>query len=325
MKLVLKILSIIALIAVAFFVGKMILNTEKKQPASAEEETSSEEGGKGGGEGGAHADTVELDAEKMKAAGIATSKAGSATLNLTRSLFGQFRANEENIAHIAPRFPGIVQKVEKRLGDRVEKGETLAVIESNESLENYEVKSLIGGTIIFRDTNLGEAVTEGQRLMTVADLSTLWVDLNAYPQDYHILKIGQPVSITSAALEKPLEAKIDYISPFGTEGTQTMLARVTVSNTDSHLRPGLFAEGSVLIGKEEVAVAVDNSALQTWEDKDVVFVRNEKGFRATPVEVGRTDGKSTEILSGLKVGEEYATTNSFLLKAELGKSMAEEE
>lgn len=323
MNKLLKILNIIALLAVAIVVGKMILNTEKKKPESAGEEPAAPEGGKEGDDGSSN--SITIAAEKIEAAGIATAKADHATLNLTRSLFGQFRANEENIAHIAPRFPGIIQRVEKRLGDHVEKGETLAVIESNESLDNYEVKSLISGTVIFRDTNLGEAVTEGQRLMTVADLSTLWVDLNAYPQDYHILKIGQSVSITASALEKPLEAKIDYISPFGTEGTQTMLARVTVANTDSHLRPGLFAEGSVLIGKEEVPVAVENAALQTWEDKDVVFVRDDDGFKVTPIKLGRTDGKRTEILSGLKDGEEYATTNSFLLKAELGKSMASEE
>ena len=322
MKHILKVLNILALLAVAFLVGRMILNTEKKEP-SAQEEAAAGEEGKGGE---AHAaNFVEIDTEKMESAGIATAKAGEATLNLSRSLFGQFRANEENVAHIAPRFSGIIQTIEKRLGDHVEQGESLVTIESNESLETYQVKSLISGTIIFREANRGEAVTEGQRLMTVADLSTLWVDLNAYPQDYHILKLGQPVSITAAALEKAIEAKIDYISPFGTEGTQTMLARVTVPNTDSHLRPGLFAEGNVLIGKEQVAIAVENSALQTWDGKDVVFVRGEHGFQATPVELGRTDGRYTEILSGIKSGEKYATNNSFLLKAELGKSMAEEE
>lgn len=319
MKHILKVLNIIALLAVAFGVGKMILNTEKKQPAAEEEAPAAEEGD-------AHAATfVEIDSKKMEAAGIATAKAGGATLDLSRTLFGQFRANEENIAHIAPRFPGIIQKIQKRLGDHVEQGETLVVIESNESLENYEVKSLVSGTVIFQDASRGEAVTEGQKLMIVADLSTLWVDLNAYPQDYHILKIGQPVSITASALEKPIEAKIDYISPFGAEGTQTMLARATVPNSDSHLRPGLFAEGNVLIGKVDVAVAVSNNALQTWDGKDVIFTRNEKGFQATPVELGRTDGKTTEILTGIRSDAEYATANSFLLKAELGKSMAEEE
>jgi len=319
MKHILKILNIVALVAVAFFLGKMILNTEKHE-AAAEEPAAAEAGGEA-----APTDFVKITDEKLAEAKIDTAKTGPNVLERQRKLFGQFRANEEGLAHLAPRFPGVIHSVSKRLGEKVEKGESVVVIESNESLETYEVKSLISGTVIFRDAQPGEAVTEGQRLLTVADLSTLWVDLSAYPEDYHILKIGQPVKITASALDKPLEAKIDYISPFGTEGTQTMLARATVGNEDQHLRPGLFAEGSIQIGKEEVPLAVSNSALQTWDGHDVVFVKEEEGFKAIPVELGRSDGASTEILSGLKAGETYAATNSFLLKAELGKSMAEEE
>ena len=316
----LKILNIIALVAVAFFLGKMILNTEKHDAAAEEEPAAAEAGGEA-----TATDFVKITDEKLAEAKIETAKTGPNVLERQRKLFGQFRANEEGLAHLAPRFPGVIHSVSKRLGEKVEKGEAVVVIESNESLETYEVKSLISGTVIFRDAQPGEAVTEGQRLLTVADLSTLWVDLSAYPEDYHILKIGQPVKITATALDKPLEAKIDYISPFGTEGTQTMLARATVANEDQHLRPGLFAEGSIQIGKEEVPLAVTNSALQTWDGHDVVFVKEAEGFKAIPVELGRSDGDSTEILSGLKAGETYAATNSFLLKAELGKSMAEEE
>jgi cobalt-zinc-cadmium efflux system membrane fusion protein len=319
MNKVLKILNIIALVAVAFFVGRMILHSANHGDAAKEEpaeEAAAEEGPK---------DFVPISDEKLNSAKITTSAAGPQVLERRRSLFGQFRANEENVAHIAPRFAGVIQSVSKRLGDKVEKGETVVVIESNESLETYEVKSLISGTVIFREAQRGEAVTEGQRLLTVSDLSTLWVDLSAYPQDYHILKLGQSVEITAPALDKPMEAKIDYVSPFGAEGTQTMLARVTIPNPDQHLRPGLFAEGSIYIGKEEVSLAVKNVALQTWEGHDVIFVKEGEGYKAKPVELGRSDGEATEILSGLKAGETYAAENSFLLKAELGKSMAEED
>ncbi|GAA5117499.1 efflux RND transporter periplasmic adaptor subunit [Luteolibacter yonseiensis] len=318
MNKLLKILNIIALVAVAFFLGRMILNTEKHEAAA--EEPAAEAGGEG-----AATDFVKITDEKLEQAKIETAITGPSVLERQRTLFGQFRANEEGLAHLAPRFPGVIHSVSKRLGEKVEKGETVVVIESNESLETYEVKSLISGTVIFRDAQPGEAVTEGQRLLTVADLSTMWVDLSAYPEDYHILKLGQPVKITATALHKPLDAKIDYISPFGTEGTQTMLARATVSNADQHLRPGLFAEGNIQVGKEDVPLAVSNAALQTWDGHDVVFVKEDDGFKAITVELGRTDGTFTEILSGLKAGQTYATANSFLLKAELGKSMAEEE
>ncbi len=321
MKTVLRILNIVALLAIAFLVGKSILNSKKADSSSSEDAALSEESANEA----KIPDFVEVSPKKLELSGIESATAGPATLHLSRTLFGQFRANEEKVAHIAPRFAGIIQDVGKRLGDPVEKNETVVTIESNESLEDYDVKSLISGTIIFRNANRGEAVTEGQRLMTVADLTTLWVDLNAYPQDYGILKLGQPVSITSAALDEPIETKIDYISPFGTEGTQTMLARVTVPNLTSHLRPGLFAEGKVLIANEDIPLSVENSAIQKWEDNDVVFVREDDGFKATPVQLGRSDENFTEILSGIEPGTIYAAENSFLLKAELGKSSEDDD
>lgn len=318
MNSLIKTLNIVALIAFAFFLGERILHSEKTHSKAAEEQDHSSHA-----ESESAKDSVTLTAEQIAAAKIETATAAPAVLERRRTLFGQFRANEENIAHISPRFPGVIQTVTKRLGDSVEKGETVVVIESNESLETYQVKSLIRGTVIFQDAQRGEAATAGERLLTIADLSTLWVDLSAYPQDYHFLKLGQTVEITATALDKPLAAKIDYISPFGAEGTQTMLARAVVANPEHNLRPGLFAEGSISIGTEEVPVAVANSALQTWEGHDVVFVKDEAGFKATPVELGRSDGASTEISSGLSAGAVYAAGNSFLLKAELGKSMAE--
>jgi len=322
MNRILKFLNIIVLIVATLVLGRSIMNMEKKEPATKESEAHTEEGGKGEEHG---TDFVKITPEKVEEVGIKTAKVGAASLERNRILFGQFRANEEHLGRVTPRFPGVIQSIGKRLGDRVSKGETLVEIESNESLEKYEVKALIGGTIISRDAALGEAVTEGQRLMTIADLSTLWVDLNAYPEDYHILKVGQPVEIKAAALEKPIVAKIDYISPFGTEGTQTMLARATIENPDEHLRPGLFSEGKILIGREDVAMAVENSAIQTWEEKNVIFVQEDHGFKAIPVELGRSDEKRTEILGGIKPGAVYATDNSFILKAELGKAMAEED
>lgn len=76
-------------------------------------------------------------------------------------------------------------------------------------------------------------------------------------------------------------------------------------------------------GKPEVTVR--GGVRHFWESNDVVFVKEEEGYKAVPVELGRSDGTNTEIIAGMKAGAIYAADNSFLLKAELGKSMAEEE
>ena len=82
---------------------------------------------------------------------------------------------------------------------------------------------------------------------------------------------------------------------------------------------------SVVSGQKDAAVAVASDALQTLEGKTVVFVKNAKGFQAQPVTTGVSDGKLTEIVSGLASGAPYVTTGSFVVKAQQGKGSAEHE
>ena len=103
---------------------------------------------------------------------------------------------------------------------------------------------------------------------------------------------------------------------------ETMLARVELPNPDGAWRPGLFVTGDLVVEESELPVTVDVDALQSYRDWTVVFVQVGDVFEVRPVETGRRDEESVEIVSGLTAGERYAATNSFVLKAELGKSAA---
>jgi len=87
-------------------------------------------------------------------------------------------------------------------------------------------------------------------------------------------------------------------------------------------RPGLPVNIQVVSGEINVPVAVSNEAIQSVRDWTVVFGRYGDQFEARPVELGRSDGTFTEVISGLSAGEQYAATNSFLIKADIGKSGA---
>src|SRR2546430_6345451 len=116
---------------------------------------------------------IDVGEEARKKSGIELAVAGPAVLRQTVKLNGKINTNEDRTAHVSPRFPGIVKAVGKRLGDTVKKGEALAVIESNESLQSYEVKSEIDGTVIDKKIALGEFVDTGRNIFVVADLSTV--------------------------------------------------------------------------------------------------------------------------------------------------------
>jgi membrane fusion protein, heavy metal efflux system len=268
---------------------------------------------------------IELTEEARAKAGISVETAGPAVLKKTLQLDGKIGPNEERIAEMSPRFPGIVKSIAKRLGDQVKVGETLAVIESNESLQSYEVKSEVEGTIIKKDIALGEFVDTSKTIFIVADLKTVWVDFPVYRRESEDLRVGQKVLIQPGENAGKIESTISYLSPFGTENTQTTLARAVVPNENGVLRPGLFVNGQVVLAEEPVPVAVKTSALQTLEEKPVVFVANGKGFEAREIVTGDRDEQFVEIKSGVAAGEKYAVENSFFLKSELARPLPGEE
>ena len=268
---------------------------------------------------------VELTAAQLKNSGIVIEEAGAAKIRTKLRLFGKINQNEERVAHVMPRYAGLVKRVGKRLGEPVKKDDVLAIIQSNESLQDYEIKAEIAGTVVQKDIVLGESVGADKTIFVVVDLNTVWVDLNVYRQDFAKLKIGEKALVEVAGVPDKIEGAISYISPFGAESTQTMLARAEVPNKDGMLRPGLFVSADVILAEEDVDVAVKESAIQTVEETEVVFIQEGDSFEARAIKLGKRDGEWVEILSGILPGEKYAAKNSFILKAQIGKGEASHE
>lgn len=277
-------------------------------------------------EGEAHAESrhIELMPEQIERAGIEVAQAGPADLREHLSLYGVIAPNAERVLEVTARYPGVIHSVKKRVGDPVRRGETLATVESNESLQTYPVIAPIDGVVTHRNANEGAQANDGS-LFTVADLSTVWVEVSVFPRDLAKVKVGQEVRVKSTDTGLSAAGKVVYVAPFGSSSSQTLTARVQLSNPDKKWPPGLYVNAEVVLSSSIVPLAIQSQALQTLESKSVVFVRDATGFEAREVTTGRTDGEVTEILDGVAVGDTYATYNSFILKAELGKGEAAHE
>lgn len=260
-------------------------------------------------------------AEQLREFGITLQVAGPGKLDTGIELLGEVQPNGDTLAHIVPRFPGIALTVRKSVGDVVKSGEVLATIQSNESLAPYELKTLTDGTVIEKHITRGEAVERDTPSFVIADLSSVWIDLNVYQKDIHEVAVGQAVRVSCHGLPD-MDGTLSYLAPVVDRPTRTADARVVLPNPDHLWRPGLFVSARVL-GQTEVAIAVPRTALQTMEDRSVVFIESPEGLVPRPVLVGRSGESYVEILSGLTAGDRYVSTNSFLLKAELGKGGAE--
>lgn len=272
-----------------------------------------------GSEGHEEEKIVVLSVDEMTEFGIEISTAGPGKLEQHVDLTGEIVIDPDRLAHIVPRFPGIVKKVNKKIGDRVSKGETIAIIESNESLSPYEIKSMIDGQVIDMHLTHGEVISDSDHKITIADLSKVWANLNVYQKDLNNIRVGQKVTISAKLGTKEVEGKISYISPVVNEKTRTAIARVVLDNHDDLWRPGIFINGKVIVGNETVSVYVPKTALENFENRTVVFVKHQEGFEPQPVTIGRSNTKAVEIIAGLKPGQNYVSKGGFNLKAELQK------
>jgi len=317
-----QLLAIALICGVGVIAGWSILQSH---PPNPKQEQRGEKKGGGDEDKNPGLGKVDLTQEMVERSGIILEEAGPRKLQKTIKVNGQITANKDRMTYVIPRFPGIVKVVRKKLGDKVQEGEVLATIQSNESLQNYDLKSEIAGTIIEKEVTLGEFVSESRTIFVIGDLSSVWVDLNVYRQDFSQLQLGQNFILEGEQGRERIDTTISYISPVSSASSQTMLARAVVPNPRGDLRPGLFVTGELIIGEVDTLVAVRASAIQAIEEKSVVFVQEGDGFEAREIESGEQDGQWIEIISGVAPGEKYAAKNSFVLKAQLAKASTKED
>jgi membrane fusion protein, heavy metal efflux system len=192
--------------------------------------------------------------------------------------------------------------------------------EPTDSLSRYEITAPFQGTVIQKHITLGEMLKDDTTAFLVADLSTVWVNLQVYPKDLPNIKSGQKVVISIGNGVPDVQGSVEYVEPVVGDNTRSAIARVVLHNPDGKLRPGLFVSAKVSIEDVNVSVLVPKSALKNIENKSVAFIRDVEGFEPRVVKTGRADREHVEIVSGLQAGEQFASNGSFILKAEAGKS-----
>ncbi len=247
--------------------------------------------------------------------GVRIATAGPGVVDSGVELPGEVRPNAERTAHIAPQFAGRVREVRKRVGDSVRAGETLAIIESD-TLAPFPLTAAFDGTVVDQHATPGEAVGPSTPAFVVADLGTVWVEINVYQRDLAAVRTGARVHILAGHGIGDAEGTVSYLSPVLDQATRTAIARVVLPNPSGLWRPGLFVTARVL-DPLPAPVVVPRVALQRMGGAPVVFVVDGEHIVARPVRLGRRGPRQVEIVDGLAAGERYADDGTFLLKAEL--------
>ena len=263
---------------------------------------------------------VTIAAAIAEDAGIKVEAAGPAVIHNRVPLIGNIALNANRHADIKARFPGIVRAVKVEQGDRVRRGQSLVVVEGNESMRSYPVTAPFDGIVLARNTNIGD-VAGDNTLIEMADLAEVWVELHAIGKDAARLAPGQRVQIESATGDAQAETVIQTLLPLATRG-QSIVARASLPNPEGHWRPGMTVSANVTVSEKEVPLAVKESGLQRFRDFTVVFAQVGDSYEVRMLELGVRDGESVEVLDGLKPGTRYVTEQSYLIKADIEKSGA---
>ena len=312
---------------------------------------------------------VQLGPEQVKSAGIVIAAAGPRPMQTLLELPGEVKADETRVAHVVPRVQGVVTEVLKKAGDRVRRGEVMAVLSSREladaksdylaaahhvefarvtlereeslwkkkisaerdyleakrafdeaelsqqlagqklrvlgvaaaslpklasalaeSLARYEIRSPLDGTVVDRDVTIGESVTADEQIFTVADLSSVWVELAVYAKDLGAVRQAQEAVVASTDLGTEAPGRINFVGQLVGEESRSATARLTLPNPSGQWRPGLFVTVRLVREETTVPLAVPAEAIQTFRDWQVVFIKYGDWFEARPLELGRTDG-----------------------------------
>ncbi len=241
-------------------------------------------------------------------------------MTFTDTLFGVIEIPDDNRFRINAPYPGLVKQVHVQVGDRVAKGQRLLTLTNTDTLQTYSINSPTAGEVSERFVNQGDRADVGT-LLEVVDLSTVWVEMSAFPESIEKVAKGQPVKVRDLHQHEVAEGVITYVAPKMTGG-HIARTRAVIDNADGHWRPGMHVKSEVLVERRQVPLAVRKTAIQSFREMPVVFAKYGNTFEVRMVELGSTDGEWIEVLGGIRPGTEYVTENSFLLKADVLKDGA---
>ena len=180
------------------------------------------------------------------------------------------------------------------------------------------------GTVIQKHLDPGETIEAGKDVLTIADLSIVWVWMSVYERDLARLlseakKGPTRVQVSTLAFaDMTFEGVIDLVGSMVDESDRTVKVRATLKNPDARLRPGMFCEANAVFETQEKVVAVPKAALLADEGKHFVFRQIREGFvLRTDVAVGRRFADSVEITGGISEGEKIVTGGAFVCKSDV--------
>jgi RND family efflux transporter MFP subunit len=174
------------------------------------------------------------------------------------------------------------------------------------------------GSVVDRKVTQGQYVNAGDTLLTVADLSEVWIKADVYEDQLPQIRRGQEVEITAEALpNRTLHGHVDFIEPQANPQTRTVPVHVHVANPGMRLLPGMFVSASFVSQAPTESIVVPRSAVLDTGTRKIVYVARPNGvFEAREVAVGTPSDDLYPVNSGLSRGDKVVLSGNFLIDSQ---------
>lgn len=187
--------------------------------------------------------------------------------------------------------------------------------------EIFPVYATVSGTVTDKLVEQGDYIKQGQPLLKIANLNTVWANFDVYENQIELLKKGQEVDIKiNSYPNEGFKGKVSFIDPVLNTRTRTVKLRVVLNNTNDKFKPGMFVEGKIKgVSSNKVQLLSIPSAAVLWTgERSVIYLKSNPTkpfFEMREVKLGNKIGENYEVLSGLQNGDEIVTNGTFTIDA----------
>ena len=196
-----------------------------------------------------------------------------------------------------------------------------AIEESGTVRENFRIYATVSGTVSEVMAAQGDYVNQGQPIVKLSNLNSVWAEFDAYENQIAQFNIGQKINITTNAYpNKEFEGTISFIDPILNNATRTITVRATLQNKNDLFKPGMFVTGKVKGATQtmENTLTVPASAVLWTGERSLVYVKtnpNEPVFEMREVTLGNRSGETYQVSTGLNNGDEIVTNGTYTVDA----------
>ena len=192
---------------------------------------------------------------------------------------------------------------------------------SGKVIQNFPIYATVSGTVSEKLAEQGDYVKQGQALLKITNLNTVWALFDVYENQIELFNKGQEITVTTNAFpNKEFKQKVDFIDPMMNPQTRTVNLRVVLNNRNREFKTGMFVEGIIENPSSDSnqKLSIPSSSILWTGKRSVVYLKtspNEPVFEMQEVVLGKQVGEQYEVIDGLKDGDEIVTNGTFTVDA----------